>query len=296
MEAFTHSFRAMDTDVDIVVQATVRPIDLFVSAQLLFERAEAKFSRFRPSSLLSRLNGGSPVVDEEFAAVCTLALEAWEVTCGAFNPMVLEALERAGYDRSFEHLDGGQPTRQRVPDPRECLAVDGDRVELRAGKLDLGGLVKSWAVDRCFELLGARLERLLVNAGGDLRCRSENGRRWETEIEGPDGVGLVWSGRVEGALATSSRARRRWRTASGEWAHHLIDPSTGTFAASRWVQVSARGPLAWRAEVWAKAVLIGGPEVAGRASVDGYDVLAVSAEGEIERFGWADGPGEVKGS
>ena len=58
------------------------------------------------------------------------------------------------------------------------------------------------------------------------------------------------------------------------------------------MQVSARGPLAWRAEVWAKAVLIGGPKLAEAAVADGYRILAVGAKGDIERFGWEDWPGD----
>ncbi len=287
MEEFGYSFRAMDTEVDIVVEAPAHPAGLFVSARLLFERAEAKFSRFRAESLLSALNSGCRVEDAEFAQACALAMDAFEVTGGAFNPMVLPALEEAGYSRSFEQVRGGRPREQDVPDLRGCLSIHGDRVELRAGRLDLAGLVKGWTVDRCFDLLAIRAERLLVNAGGDLRCQSPNGKGWEVAVD--SGVGkALWTGAVGGAMATSSKARRSWRTDVGGQAHHLIDPSTGLPAQSRWEQVTARGELAWRAEAWAKAVLIAGPGLAEAAMADGYVLMAVGDDGAIERFGWPD--------
>ncbi len=287
MEEFGYSFRAMDTEIDIVVEASSHPADVFVSAQLLFERAEAKFSRFRPDSLLSKLNNGGQVEDAEFARACALALDAFEVTGGAFNPMVLPALEEAGYSRSFERVTGGRPREQEVPDPRRCLSIHGDRVRLPAGRLDLAGLVKGWSVDRCFDLLATRVERFLVNAGGDLRCKSGCGRGWELEVDGPGGKAL-WTGAVPGAMATSSTARRSWRTDAGGQAHHLIDPSTGLPAQSRWQQVTARGEWAWRAEAWAKAVLIAGPGLAEAAMADGYVLMAVGNDGAIERFGWPE--------
>lgn len=275
----------MDTDIDVIVEAPSHPVDLFVSAQLLFERAEAKFSRFRPDSLVATLNDDGRVEDAEFAHACRLALEAFEVTSGTFNPMVLAALEDAGYCRSFERVSGGRLRSHEVPDLPGCLDVHGDRVELRGGRLDLGGLVKGWTVDRCIDLLAPGAERLLVNAGGDLRCQSPEGRGWELEVEGQGGE-QVWSGAMRGAMATSSKARRSWKTSAGEPAHHLIDPFTGLPSTSGWQQVTARGPLAWRAEVWAKAVLIAGPALVEAAVADGYVLLAVGDSGAMERFGW----------
>ena len=43
-----HSFRAMDTDIDIFIESeTPTPTSAFVSARLLFEQQEERFSRFR---------------------------------------------------------------------------------------------------------------------------------------------------------------------------------------------------------------------------------------------------------
>ena len=59
-------FRAMNTDVDVIVvtDSTSPPIDAFINTKLLFEQQEARFSRFRPDSLLCRLNAGE-TIDED---------------------------------------------------------------------------------------------------------------------------------------------------------------------------------------------------------------------------------------
>jgi thiamine biosynthesis lipoprotein len=281
---FNDHFRAMGTDVEVLIDASAPPFAGFLSIRLLFESQEALFSRFQPASLLSRLNSGETVEHPSFAAACRLAREAHEFTGGIFNPMVLPALVEAGYDRSFEAVTGGRLRRHGVPDPRECILIDGDTVRLRQGALDLGGIVKGWTVDLAVELVGDWVDGVLVNAGGDLRTTgSEPGTRgWQVEVDAPGG-GIAWEGVLDGALATSTTLKRRWRTVDGDMAHHLIDPRTGLPANGPAAQVSAWGAEAWRAECWAKAVLIGGDDVASRARAAGLDVLALGQDGRAIR-------------
>jgi FAD:protein FMN transferase len=276
---FHETFRAMGTDVDVIIEAHSPPIDAFLSVRLLFDGHEALFSRFQPESLLSRLNAGQTVEHPAFATVCRLALEAHAFTGGIFNPMVLRALEEAGYDRSFESVSGGHPREQPVPDPNDCIVLEGDRVRLRQGALDLGGVVKGWTVDRATELTGERFEGVLINAGGDLRGTGCDGARrgWSVEVASPGG-GIAWTGRLDGALATSTALKRRWKSRSGNTAHHLIDPRTGVPARAVAAQASVWGRETWRAECWAKAIVIGGVEVAKWARDAGFEILALDQD------------------
>jgi thiamine biosynthesis lipoprotein len=278
---FNDAFRSMGTRVDVIIETGSHPIDALLSVRLLFRQQEALFSRFDRGSLLSRANRGEAIDHAGFARACRMALEAYEFTGGLFNPMVLQALSDAGYDRSFESVTGGDPRQQEVPDPRRCIALAGDTVSLRTTGLDLGGVVKGWTVDLAAEFLADRYRGSLVNAGGDLRATgSEYGLPgWAVEVEAPDG-GTAWEGTLTGALATSTRLRRRWQTGSGGEAHHLIDPRTGLPADTPAAQVSAWGHETWRAECWAKAVLIGGDPARERAEAAGYRVLALGPDGQ----------------
>jgi thiamine biosynthesis lipoprotein len=270
----------MNTDVDVFVEDAAAPVAAFVEVRLLFEQQEARFSRFQPGSMLSRLNRGEVIGDPWIETAIELAIEAHEQTRGLFNPMVLPALARAGYDRSFEGVSGGAPQRSRVPPPGECLARSAGGWSVSGGAIDLGGIVKGWTADLAVEHLSRRVSGVFVNAGGDIRAAgAEDGvEGWKVEVDAPGG-GIAWTGVIDGAIATSSVLKRRWATAAGAAAHHLIDPRTGMPAESPFVQVTVRAASCAWAEVWAKAVLIGGHEGLELAAAYGLPVLALAADG-----------------
>ncbi len=282
------SFRAMDTDIDILIDSAdeMRPFGLFAAVRQLFEQQEARFSRFRPTSLVSRLNAGETIEDPWLAAACRMALEAHAFTGGIFNPLILSSLESAGYATTFAEVTGGTPAPHPAPDPVAGLLIQGASVRLQQGKLDLGGIVKGWTVDLAVDMLAKAEPNVLVNAGGDLRCagNEEGNEGWLVSIIQPGTEDDAWQGSITGALASSTSLKRRWKTHSGGEAHHLIDPRTGLPSDSPFVQVSAWDALAWRAECWAKAVLIGGEPVAHLATNAGTRVLAIDAAGHHHTF------------
>ncbi len=275
----------MDTGIDVIAEsaAPFPPFGLFAGIHLLFEQQEERFSRFRPGSQLSRLNAGETIEDPFFAAACRLALEAHAFTGGLFNPLILGALQQAGYGVTFGAVSGGEPRPTHVPSPAECLVVEGTRVSLHGAQLDLGGIVKGWTVDLAAEMAANAGFAALVNAGGDLRATgTEHGAAngWFVQVDGPTDE-PAWEGEVVGGLATSTTLKRAWRTSDGGRAHHLIDPRTGLPADSPFVQVSAWAPETWRAERWAKAVLGGGHAAAGAARAAGVPVLAIAPAGAV---------------
>src|SRR6185312_7607271 len=288
---FSETFRAMNTDVDVIVEAPARPVASFLGVRLLFEQQEERFSRFRPSSLLSALNNGETIGEPFFVEACHLALDAHGFTGAIFNPMVLPALVQAGYSATFEDIgDGtGEPAPASLPDPRDAVVFENRGVGLRSGQMDLGGIIKGWTVDLGIGLLARDYPDAFINAGGDLRCcgseDATGGAGWLAAIEPRPGEPPPWEGAMSGALATSTTRRRRWTTASGATAHHLIDPRTGMPAESPFDQVSCWAAEAWRAEVWAKAVLIGGEAVGQKAVAAGVRVLATLTSGGSVWFG-----------
>ena len=281
----THqAFRAMDTDIDVFIETPeAAPPGALIGARLLFEQQEDRFSRFRPESMLCRLNAGEVIEDPWFARAVTMAIDAFELTRGMFNPMVLPALEQAGYGRSFaEVAPGGRLEPQRVPDPKRVLRINGLAVELLAGQMDLGGIVKGWTADLAAEHLAEAHGNAFVNAGGDIRSVGSDGSGepgWAMDLALPGEAGQAWAGRLRGGIATSTTLKRRWTTADGGEAHHLIDPGTGMPAESPFVQVTARADACWLAEIWAKAVLIGGHDTLERARRADIPVLAFDAAG-----------------
>lgn len=300
----------MGTDVHVVVVADVdRGDELCRDAEARVRAYEARWSRFVPTSELSRLNAaaGSPVLlPADTFALVALAISAWRQTDGWFDPTVLEALEAAGYDRSYEDVVGkalrspeGQAARpvQPVPGP-DAIALDaqmGEVVLPRGVRLDLGGIGKGHTADLVATgLLTRGAEGALVNMGGDLRAvgRPSVGDAW---VVATDATPPVEVAITAGAVATSTTTKRRW-TVENRPMHHLIDPHTGAPSTSALETVTVvAGTAAW-AEVLAKVVLLAGLEIGGpllaRSGVTG---IAIAADGTVTRLAGFDAYERLRG-
>src|SRR5207302_10005601 len=123
------------------------------------------------------------------------AADLHRATSGRFDPAIIDALQQAGYDRSFELIDASGPPPARASAPgaapgfgRIDIDVDGSRVRVPHGvRLDLGGLGKGLAADLLARGLVDRGARTaLVSMGGDLRARGEPpDGAWDIPVEHP---------------------------------------------------------------------------------------------------------------
>lgn len=315
MQEHLRRFRALGSDC--LLRVVVADDDL--SGPALLDAAvarladiESRWSRFRPDSELSALNShaGSPVfTSPDTATLIGLAVEAWRATDGLFDPTVHDALVASGYDRTFDELaPAAAPTTQPPPsEPAPSVAVPGPadiEVDERIGlvvlpsgcHIDLGGIGKGRAADLVTDqLLGSGALGVCVDLGGDVRVGGlavSGADDWVIAVDDPfePGRDLALLRLGGGAVTTSSRARRRWSTASGA-AHHLIDPVTGRPAQSDLAAVTVvAGSAAW-GEVHAKAALIAGTargrvliEEAGMCALLVADDGTVSTAGPIETF------------
>ncbi len=278
-------FLAMGTDVDVLLDA---PFDPAAAAALEgvereFDRLERIFSRFLPDSELTRLNEAGEIdAGEELREVVALALAAREQTGGRFDPTVHDALVAAGYDRTFDDLDGhGGEARP----AGGTVRLSGRRIELGENvRLDLGGIAKGYAVDRTVRSLAAS-GPCLVNAGGDLAVFGvPEAGVWPVAVE--TAAGPLTLAVTQGALATSGRDRRRWRTDDGEERHHLIDPATGRPSGSDLVTVTVAARTAVEAEVAAKSLFLAGESAAAaEADANGIPALLVAEDGRVRFAG-----------
>ena len=97
-------------------------------------------------------------------------------------------------------------------------------------EVDLGGIGKEYAVDRCTNLARSAVNvPAMINFGGDLAVTSPPVTRdaWRVGIEGPnvDAAEKLVDLR-QGALATSGDARR-FLIRDGVRYSHILDPGTG---------------------------------------------------------------------
>ena len=244
-------FTAMTTEIGLWLYGDC------ASAQQELERCEnwvrsmeARLSRFRDDSELSRLNrcsGQGPVrVSAELFEVVEESLKLAQGLPGFFDPTVLPALVRAGYGAGYAE---GRINFQEVTLDARSLTIS-----LPVGiAIDLGGVAKGWMADSLAQDLG-RFGSCLVDLGGDLRA--QGALAWPVALEDPGKPGQsVISFALQGSgVATSSLLKRCW----GPGLHHLIDPRTGAPARSDLVAATVRAPTAVLAEGLAKSVLIMG--------------------------------------
>jgi FAD:protein FMN transferase len=272
------------------------------------EQLESRWSRFRADSEISALNrdaGSAVSVSVETVWLIERSIEAWRLSGGAFDPTVLGAVRRAGYDRSFDQLDQRDLLAPAVPDRPDRrpavrlgvgaadITVDGSAVTLPVGTgFDPGGIGKGLAADLVVaDLLAAGAEGACVNLGGDVRVAgagpADPGREGPDESAPPGGsrpsdaawTVAVWHpelarpmvriGLVDGAVATSTTLLRRWRVAGVE-RHHLIDPRSGQPSDSDLDLATVVAAEAWMAEILAKSVIL-------RGSIHPFDVVESTA-------------------
>jgi FAD:protein FMN transferase len=259
--------RVMGSDLHVLVVGGASD-HLDVAARRL-EGLEARWSRFRPDSELSRLSGGTDgwvAVTADTWLLLDAMVTAWTDTGGRCDATVRDAIVAAGYDRDLRELAGADLRAGQPPGPTPGLAgvaldADGRSVHVPPGVgLDPGALGKGLAADLVAEeLVSDGAAGVLVNVGGDLRVkgRPPEGEAWVVELVLDRGRSRRWA-LAEGGVATSSSRRRRWRV-GGQLRHHLIDPATGQPIAAPPATVSVVAGHAWWAEAAATAVTVGGP-------------------------------------
>jgi thiamine biosynthesis lipoprotein len=255
-----------------------------------FAEWEQHFSRFRPDSELSQLNrhaGEQQPVSTMLWEVLQAALQAAVDSDGLVNPTLLNALESAGYDRSFETLSSLEPLNSGLSSGvlpaaqlTEWGAIEAEArtqtVRLPKGvRLDLGGVAKGWAADQAAAELGAA-GPALVDAGGDIAISAppQGQPGWPIGLANPLAPGE--SPEVlcvaHGGVATSGRDYRRWQQ-HGQWRHHILDPRTGCPAETDVLSATVIAPSASEAETAAKVALILGSR-AGLAWLEARPTLA----------------------
>jgi FAD:protein FMN transferase len=223
-----------------------------------------------------------------------LSLKYYDESEGLFDPSILPDLKRVGYDKSIElvrteDLSDVSISPRKVRPAFSAIDLDlvGMRVRLPKGmELDFGGIAKGWIVEKTSNLLRTYSPICAVNAGGDINFvgTPSDGTKWRVELEDPrDSERTIAELSVgQCGVVTSSISKRTWNQ-NGKVRHHLIDPRTGEPAATDWLSVTVIAQQITEAEVYAKALLIGGEFEASRLAARNPSLayITVDQEGRI---------------
>jgi len=237
--------------------------DLVARCFALADHLEARWSRFLPTSDISRLNwaeGASVEVDPVTVQLISAMREASELSDGDFDPTLLPELIASGYAASVVAPDlvTTLPASASAPGHLASLTLDGSSVRMPVGTtLDPGGIGKGLAADIICEFgLAEGAWGIMAEISGDIVVagRAPDAVAWLLGVEDPfDTSRHLTTVRIaRGAIVTSSQRKRRFDTAAGV-RHHLIDPRTGASALTDIQTVTVIAATGVRAEAISKS-------------------------------------------
>jgi len=233
---------------------------------------EARYSRFIPTSLISRITAAAGKewveTDPETDQLLALCHEAHFITKGTFDPTALPLIRLWDWKAN-------PPV---VPDEAAIAAalkkVGWRKVRRAPGKvflpeagmaLDLGGIGKEYAVDQVAQLaVQSGATSVLVDFGHDVRVHGpapEKKPAWHIGLEDPTQPGKCWTGLAvtNQSVATSGDYLRNF-TRDGKRYGHILDVRSGRPVANGCRAVSVIAPTCTMAGMLSTTAFVLGPE------------------------------------
>ena len=229
---------------------------------------ERQWSRFLPDSDITRANraAGTPVaVHPDTLAVVARGVEGWRQTNGLFDLTMLPAVVDIGYSASVLDHSSAPSVPGRVVGLTSFIGVDynaGTLTVPATSAIDLGGIGKGMAADIVAEeLIEQGVTGVAVNLGGDMVAMGtpSNDESWYVGIANPFRPDeQVMQLRIDcGGLATSGTTVRTFTGVDGSLRHHIVNPTTGSSAATELVAATVLASDAATAEIFATAAMMG---------------------------------------
>lgn len=221
----TTEFEAIGTHWHIDLKTSVDTSTLVSHIRERIEKFEAVYSRFRPQSLITRMSqrAGTYTLPEDAEPMWTLYKELYQLTGGAFTPLIGSLLSEAGYDATYSLT----PKTLHKPPAWEDVIDDSRYPEISLKKpvlIDVGSIGKGYLID----IVGTLLEEngirdYCINAGGDIRHRSASSTPLRVALEHPMDFSLAagMTTICNESLCGSAGSRRAWNQY-----HHIMDPRT----------------------------------------------------------------------
>lgn len=262
------------------------------------KRLDATMTTWTDTSEVSKVNaaaGVKPVaVGPETFAVVERALDIAKKSNGIFD-ISFGAFK--GVWKFDEDIDGSLPTAEVVKERLKLvnykdIVIDKKKrtvfLKRKGMFINLGGIAKGYAVDRCASLLRkAGFKDFMVQAGGDMYVAGKKGSDpWVVGIRDPRGERdeMFAMMPIENHSFSTSGDYERGFVKDGTRYHHILDPRTGYPAkASR--SVTIRTKDAFSADAWSKVMFILGP-TEGLALIKKYkladfEVVWVDADNKL---------------
>ncbi|HEY5227916.1 MAG TPA: FAD:protein FMN transferase [Opitutaceae bacterium] len=268
------AFRAMATQCEIQFTAPggdAQATKFEKAAEGWVHAFEAKYSRFQPTSLVSRINDAAGkewvAIDPETEGLLKMCDTIVFMTRGILDPTALPLIR-------IWNWKAVPPV---VPSAAQIAAalklVGWSKVKRQPGKvflpeagmaLDFGGFGKEYAVDIVSLIAKDHgIVDSLVDFGHDLRASGAPPGRpaWHIGLEDPKTQGKTWgSVGLSGKSIASSGDYIRSFTLSGKRYGHIIDPRTGSPVSNGCVQATVIADTCLQAGMLSTAAFVAGTD------------------------------------
>ena len=265
---------------------------LLALAETEVRRIEAKYSRYRIDSALSRINaaagsGECLAIDAETAQLLAFAEQLHTLSDGLFD--ATSGVLRKAWDFKTTRPPTASeltPVLARIGWQQVEWSEHSARLKLPGMELDFGGFGKEYAADRAATLLAnAGAAHGWVNLGGDIRVigPQASGAPWSFGIRHPrDDAAVIASIPISsGALATSGDYERFFLLRDERFCH-ILNPKTG-WPAQHWQSISVVAPVCVAAGAMSTTAMLKGADAIAFLEGQGVDYFAVDARGGIVR-------------
>jgi len=257
-------------------------------------RIDGLLSPYIETSELSRMNREAfdhPVqITRETYELLKKSRQISELTGGAFD------ITYASAGHYYDYRAGQVPSDRELTKAIEAidyhfvaLSDDPENPAVRylhqGVYVDLGGIAKGYAVDRCIQMLSAAgFDESMVSAGGDSRILGDRrGKPWTVGIKDPREKGRMAAILpLENTAVSTSGDYERFFEKDGVRYHHILDPSTGD-SAREVRSVTILGPEATFTDALSTSVFVMGvkPGLKLVNRLPGIDAILVDSHGKL---------------
>ena len=233
---------------------------------------EARYSRFIPTSLVSRITAAAGKqwveTDPETDQLLALCHEAHFITRGTFDPTALPLIKLWDWKANPPVVPDDAAVEAAIKKMgwRKVQRAPGKVFLPEAGMaLDLGGIGKEYAVDQVSQLaVQSGATSVLVDFGHDVSVYGpapEKKPAWHIGLEDPKQPGKCWTGLAVNnqSVATSGDYLRNF-VRDGKRYGHILDVRTGRPVANGCRAVSVIAPTCTLAGMLSTTAFVLGPE------------------------------------
>lgn len=207
-------------------------------------RIEDKFSRYKEGSLVNKINSNKGKwidIDEEFLYVINTSLKLYDISNGAFNPLIGELVNEWGfYDGNYKIPDENLLKELIKKIDKNNIIIDekNKKIMIKNGSFDFGGIVKGYALDKIKDILAKNnVKEAIINLGGNILVYGN--KKFKIGVKNPRGDGIIHIFEIDGynTIATSGDYENYFFEDSKRY-HHIINPQNGKPAESDIIEVS----------------------------------------------------------